>query len=267
MRKIWPTLLLLSCVYSTHTGCTSGTNTTDAGALTATLCKATQEVYCRCQDFGEGTKLCSDDGQSYGPCLPCPGVDPGVDSGNPGPEDAGTEDARGDADAGSLCGNKKVDPGEACDDGNLVNDDGCTTACVPAGGYAAKAGICPGMAIDVWTTPVTFASTTKLFPLTYRAKAACNGATGSLGSDRVFMVTPHATGTLTVKTQGATYDAMLYARPDCATEASELACQNAVNGVGDETLTVGATNGTPIYIFVDGATNTTGDLSLTLSLK
>lgn len=267
MRKTWLTLLVVVCVYGAHTGCASGSSS--PSATSATLCKASQASYCRCQDFGEGEKLCADDGQSYGPCLPCPGVDMGADSGGPGATDAGTADARANADAGSLCGNKKVDPGEACDDGNPINDDGCNTACMPAGGYPAQAGICPGMSIDLWTGPVTFAATTKLFPLSYRAKAACNGgsATGSLGADRVFLVTPHATGTLTVKTSGATFDVMLYARSDCATEVSELTCQNATSGPGDETLTVAVLSGTPIYVFVDGATNTPGDLSLTLSVK
>lgn len=266
MRRAWFSLVLLACVYSAHTGCASGSSSPSTTATT--LCKPSQEVYCRCQDFGEGTKVCADDGQSYGPCLPCPGVAP-VDASAAGPMDSGAVvDARADSgDAGSLCGNKKVDPGEACDDGNAIDDDGCNRWCMPEGGYPAQAGICPGMSIDVWSAPVTFASTTKLFPLTYRAKAACNGATGSLGSDRVFVVTTHATGMLTVKTVAATFDVMLYARSDCAMEAAELGCQNAVNGVGDETLTIPAQSGTPIYVFVDGATNTTGDLSLTLSVK
>ena len=266
MRSTLVSLFVIACVYAAHTGCASSSG--KSGTAASTLCKPNQEVYCRCQDFGEGSKTCSDDGQSYGPCLPCPGAPPQMDAGDPGPEDAGVVDAHADSgDAGSLCGNKKVDPNEACDDGNAVNDDGCNMSCMPAGGYPASAGICPGMAIAVWGAPVTFPSTTKVFPLTYRAKAACGGATGSLGSDRVFVVTPHATGTLTVKTAGATFDVMLYARSDCTTESSELACQNATAGAGDETMSLAATNGTPIYVFVDGATNTTGDLSLTFSIK
>jgi cysteine-rich repeat protein len=31
--------------------------------------------------------------------------------------------------ATAVCGDGTVDPGEACDDGNLVNEDGCTSAC------------------------------------------------------------------------------------------------------------------------------------------
>ena len=262
------TLLTALCLHSTHIGCGSSSSGGGAGGAPATLCKANQDVYCRCQDFSEGTKTCAPDGQSYGACLPCPGDTPMPDAGDPGMVDGGSADATiADADAGSLCGNAKVDPGEACDDGNLVNDDGCTTVCAPAGGYPAKAGLCPGMSVDVWTDPVTFLSTTKLFPLTYRAKVSCGGATGTLGSDRVFMVTPHKSGTLTVKTTGATFDVMLYARSDCATESSELVCQNAVNGPGDETIGVAAQSGIPIYVLVDGATSTTGDLSLTVSLK
>jgi cysteine-rich repeat protein len=36
----------------------------------------------------------------------------------------------GAGDGGALCGNGVVEPGEACDDGNTVDDDGCTNACV-----------------------------------------------------------------------------------------------------------------------------------------
>jgi cysteine-rich repeat protein len=35
---------------------------------------------------------------------------------------------------GAACGNGVVDPGEACDDGNLVDDDGCANDCGLGGG-------------------------------------------------------------------------------------------------------------------------------------
>ena len=70
--------------------------------------------------------------------------DGGADAGqaDAGAPDAGTGDA-GALDAGSdggapdagpgRCGNGAMDPGEACDDGNADNRDGCTTACRLAG--------------------------------------------------------------------------------------------------------------------------------------
>jgi cysteine-rich repeat protein len=247
--------------------------TTSTTAKPKTLCTAQQEVYCRCQNFDEGTKVCADDGQSFGPCLPCDGDTqlPDPDSGSAVSVDSGDNDAgvEGDAaDASSPCGNAKIETGEACDDGNKVEDDGCNTMCLPQGGYPMKAGICPGMAIHLWgTTPLAFAGTTNLFPLTYRAKAACGGSTGTTGSDRVYAITPHTAGMLEAKTSNATFDQLLYARSDCATEASELGCANAVSGSGGETLTFAVVSGTTYYLVVDGATNTTGNFTLTLTVK
>jgi len=28
-----------------------------------------------------------------------------------------------------MCGNNQVDPGEQCDDGNTINNDGCSNEC------------------------------------------------------------------------------------------------------------------------------------------
>ena len=36
--------------------------------------------------------------------------------------------------SGDLCGNEMVDPGEECDDGNTINGDGCSSACMNEGG-------------------------------------------------------------------------------------------------------------------------------------
>lgn len=44
-----------------------------------------------------------------------------------------TDGSSGGTQGGSppLCGNGELDQGEACDDGNLINQDDCTNACVP----------------------------------------------------------------------------------------------------------------------------------------
>jgi len=259
--------ILLSSLYFAPIGCASSATTKPQ-----TLCTPQQEVYCRCQNFDEGTKICADDGNSFGACEPCPGDTFPDDGGDIGSDDGAAGDASmqsSDAEdgGGSTCGNGIVDPGEACDDGNKVEDDGCNSSCQPEGGYPAKAGICPGMAIHVWSAPVTFAGTTNLFPITYRAKAACGGSTGSTGSDRVYAITVHSAGTLTAKTTNATFDDMLYARSDCATEASELGCANASAGTGDESLAVPVVSGATVFLIVDGTSNATGTFTLSLSAK
>jgi cysteine-rich repeat protein len=76
-------------------------------------------------------------------CAGCP--QGGSDDGGPGTEsetgDGGTGDGDGDGDGDGgtgdgdgdgepVCGNGIVEDGEACDDGNLVNNDGCTNLCM-----------------------------------------------------------------------------------------------------------------------------------------
>jgi cysteine-rich repeat protein len=249
--------------------CTSGS----AQKKADTLCTPGQDYYCRCQNFDEGSRTCNDDGQSFGACLPCDGdytppapdssVMVGSDAGS-AKDDATTNDASTDAPT-STCGNGKVDPGEACDDGNTVEDDGCNSMCMPQGGYPP--GTCPGMPVHVWQKAVTWNGTTTGFALSYRANAACGGSTGSTGSDRVYAITPHQTGTLQIAATNPTFDIMLYARSDCATQSSEVACTNAMTGNGPETFTVPVTSGSVLYLVVDGATNATGTFTLSLTPK
>jgi cysteine-rich repeat protein len=51
----------------------------------------------------------------------------------PGDDDAMQEDADADGIGDACdCGNGKIDPGESCDDGNSLDTDDCTTACIAA---------------------------------------------------------------------------------------------------------------------------------------
>jgi cysteine-rich repeat protein len=248
--------------------CTSGPSPKKA----QTLCTPGQDYYCRCQNFDEGTWTCNADGNGFGKCLPCDGdfmpPDPdasvmvGFDGSATG--DGGGDDAATDAPS-SPCGNGKIDPGEACDDGNAVEDDGCNSSCMPQGGFPP--GTCPGMPVHVWQKALTWNGTTTGFALSYRANAACGGSTGSTGSDRVYAITPHQTGVLQIDAKNPTFDVMLYARSDCTTQASEVACTNAQSGSNPETFSIPVQSGTVVYLVVDGATNATGTFTLSLTPK
>jgi cysteine-rich repeat protein len=239
-----------------------------------TFCKPQLEVYCRCQNFDEGTKTCDDDGSKFGPCEPCEGdfmppdpdtgTDIGFDAGSTDDADVPADDAAADATA-MPCGNGKIDQGEACDDANAVEDDGCNSSCMPQGGFPP--GTCPGMPVHVWQKPVTWKGTTTGFALSYRTNAACGGSTGSTGSDRVFAITPHQTGVLQIDATSPTFDVLLYARSDCTTQSSEMACTNAQTGANPETFSIPVTSGTVVYLIVDGATNATGNFTLSLTPK
>ena len=90
----------------------------------------------------------------------CAGVKPmattggGGTSGGGGAGNGSGQDARGQADGVVVntanCGNGVVDPGEKCDDGNKLGNDGCTAicqvedgwVCPPAGGACTRTQIC-----------------------------------------------------------------------------------------------------------------------------
>lgn len=56
------------------------------------------------------------------------GGDGGSDGGGPGTTTITTSSVGGQG-GGPVCGNGVVEPGEECDDGNAVDDDGCSNAC------------------------------------------------------------------------------------------------------------------------------------------
>jgi len=52
-----------------------------------------------------------------------------TEAGNGGTSPGGADSGPKEAGKPSLCGNGKIDPGEQCDDGNTLDEDGCTSAC------------------------------------------------------------------------------------------------------------------------------------------
>ncbi len=216
-----------------------------------TLCTANLEVFCRCQDRQEGQKQCSADGKSYGPCVPCETFDnpegpldpgdptfpelPEFDAGEEKPEDAGVTPG---------CGNGIVDKDEDCDDRTADGADGCDGACKLAGGTSLATSGCPGLDVHVWGglhKPTLSATTVGSGNRNIKPSCAAAGSTttsGTTAADRVFKVTAHATGTMTVALTGVAYNAFLYVAKTCAAvDVATTACVNKVDGNGAETLT------------------------------
>jgi cysteine-rich repeat protein len=230
-------------------------------------------VFCRCQNRDEGTKLCNDDGHSFGKCDPCetptnpvlPDPTPGVDA--------------GDLDAPvvppATCGDKIVQDGEDCDDGNKVEVDGCDSTCHLSGTNPLGTRSCPGLETHVWSKPVTYVGTTVGSTFTGSLSPNCksdgvNPTSGASGSDRVFNVTAHKTGTMTVTTTDTDYDCLLYVTQSCTTTPiTYLTCAHNTIGVGGETMTFPVTAGKSYSVFVDGAgiTKPQGVFRLTVSIQ
>jgi len=161
------------------------------------------------------------------------------------------------------CGDGKVTPGEECDDGNNVGNDGCSAVCKKE--QAGPNDVCPGVAIALTGTGAatrkgTVNGTTAT---TYGQTAgSCGGGTGK---DAVYVVTPDVTGLLTVKLT-STFDSVLYARRTCDDTKTEAQCNDAPGTKGGEQLRVAATKGQPIYLFVDGYSGSSGTFTLDLEL-
>lgn len=241
-------------------GCATSTAAPDTG----TKCTPGAYVYCRCKDRAEGTKLCKEDGRSFEACDPCESsTNPGLpdDPNRPPVEvDAGRDGA---APSTARCGDKTAQDGEDCDDGNAIETDGCDSTCKLAGTDPVATRSCPGLDVHVWSKPVSYVSTTQGSTNTGSANPTCPGTdganptTGAAASDRVFRVVAHKTGQMNVTTSDTGYDSFLYVTRSCVPGAngdlSYLACINANNGVGGETLRFPVTAGKAYSVLVDGA--------------
>lgn len=243
-------------------GCVASTTKADPNII---KCTPGNYVFCRCQNRAEGTKLCNEDGHSFQKCDPCETADNPVlpdDPNHPPPEvDAGADAAP--PPVAAVCGDKIVQDGEDCDDGNKIEDDGCDSECHLGGSNPLTSRSCPGLATHVWAKSVTYIGTTLGSTNTGSAKPTCissmggNPTTGAAGPDRVFKVIAHKTGKLTVTTSDTNYDSFVYVTDNCAPTAdgslSYLACSNNTNGVGGETLSIPVTAGKSYSVLVDGA--------------
>lgn len=243
-------------------------------------CKPGAYFYCRCKNRDEGTKLCNADGHSFERCDPCESPNNPVEEEDPNTQpfevDSGKTDS---APPTSACGNKTIQDGEECDDGNAIEDDGCDSHCHLAGANPAASRSCPGLPVHVWTKPVSYKGTTEGSTNTAAAHPACvtaangtRGATGGTQPDRVFAVVAHATGTMTVATSDVTYDSFVYATKSCSPQSGEVttfACANGKAGVGPETLEFPVTNGQTYYVIVDGTglTAPSGAFRATFSIR
>ena len=241
-----------------------GCATSSAAPDTSTRCTPGSYVYCRCKNREEGTKLCNEDGRSFDICDPC------ETPSNPGlPDDPNNPPVEVDASADGApqptgrCGDKIVQDGEDCDDGNAIETDGCDSTCKLAGTDPLATRSCPGLDVNVWSKPVSFVGTTQGSTNTGSAKPTCPGTgggnptTGAAASDRLFRVVAHKTGQMNVVTSDTGYDSFLYVTSSCVPgpngELGYLACINANNGVGGEALKFPVTAGKAYSVVVDGA--------------
>lgn len=232
------------------------------------LCNPGNYVFCRCRDRQEGSKLCKEDGRSFGPCEPCPSYDDPDGWLEPGEPEELPPLPDADEEPDATCGDGVVQHGEDCDDANTNEADGCSSKCELAGTTPPATNACPGLDVHVWggaheptLTSTTVASGNRKVATPCTA-AASTPTSGQASADRVFKVVAHKTGTMTVAVTDASYNAFLYVAETCPSDDVEwFACTNQVDGVGSETLSFSVDEGKSYYVFVDGALPSSRDTS------
>ncbi|MEZ4447109.1 MAG: hypothetical protein R3B72_48970 [Polyangiaceae bacterium] len=161
----------------------------------------------------------------------------------------------------AVCGNMVVEPGEGCDD----NTSSCNN-CQLGGGTTCGDAIQVSQGLGT----ATYTGTTVGGGL--HNTNSCNGA--QQATDRVYLVTPLASGFLTASLTRPTtdYDALLYALSDCLDPGSTIQCVDAWDpndntATGGEVISFEVQAGVPVYLVVDGFGNQSGNYELKLDLS
>lgn len=176
---------------------------------------------------------------------------------------------------GSFCGDGKVDQGEACDDINKVDGDGCSPSCTAVNGDPAAADCTTPHPVHMWKGSIVSGtgSTTTYGNTFAKPGTSCDPTVGSnLAPDHVYEVTAHAAGTLkvTMTPTEATYNVVLVARKTCTdanTQAGDTITKcNAQSAGVAEVITVPVASGEKIYVAADGALTAKGTYTIKFEL-
>jgi cysteine-rich repeat protein len=175
---------------------------------------------------------------------------------------------------GTFCGDGKIDPGEACDDVNKTDGDGCSPSCKAINGDPATADCTTPHAVHMWkgATVVGTGSTTSYGNTFKKTGTSCTVSTSdlNLAPDHVYEVTAHAAGTLkvTLTPTEATFNMEIVARTTCADPNSQAAgmCANDGGAGAVETMSYAMNSGEKIYVAAEGALNAKGSYTIKFEL-
>lgn len=231
VRALLGAAVAAAVLFASTQGCSSSTGAGPGGVH----CTPGANVFCRCADRGEGTKLCKEDGASFEACT----------TGNAG-ECVGGEDLT-DPQTGQPVDPGPDKPGQPEPAGTAVDS-------------------CPGKPTSLGVAEVVIEGDTTGAKDKAKGKAgAC--AAGGGGPDHIFHLQPTGTGSLAIKVQGVgALNPTVYLRSTCDDEASQLACAETTGAGGAETLRYDVVTGRDYYLYVDGASGSAGKYSMSLKL-
>lgn len=180
-------------------------------------CVPRETSRCLCE-LDEGVRTCDDQGK-LGPCV-C------------------------EAGAATRCGNRTVDEGEACDDGNRQSGDGCSATCVPDG-RPAGVDACPGQEVVIGSgKSLTFELAGALI-----ASSNDGGTCSSTGApDRIIALKSTVTTRLRIDVTPQ-IPALVSYRAICGTPSSVIGCSVAGAGTPSSRI-IDVTAGQPVFLFL-----------------
>lgn len=175
----------------------------------------------------------------------------------------------------AFCGNGQVDASEACDDGNQVDNDGCSSDCTKVSGDPTSGNGCPGHPVDVWPgkTVLGTSSTTAYGNAFTKTGTSCLVSSSNLNAaqDHVYAVTAHATGVLKIvaSPQDSAFNLMLIGRSTCTdpTTQGPGMCSNDYSDGVPETLLLSVTNGQTVSVAVDAVLNHKGSYTISFEYQ
>ena len=210
-------LLSIACSW-VALACGSEPDEGRSGGSGLTRCVPNQTLVCTC-GLDKGSQTCDEQGR-LSKCE-CPDARPELPL---TPSPATEPDDVVDLD--KTCGNGVIDPGEACDDANRIDGDGCSATCQPDGA-PKSADACPGQAVSLGKgAKVTLAGTTVGYADDLRATCF-----DSSGPDRVYAIQPRQNGFMTVDAAfGSGFHAVVEVRRGtCALSTAQVLCEDTLS--------------------------------------
>jgi cysteine-rich repeat protein len=166
-----------------------------------------------------------------------------------------------------ICGNGAIEVPEECDDGNKLDNDGCSHECKFES--AGPADLCPGKPLVLYElygtrTGVASGDTSTLYA---QYQGSCG--TTAPSKDAVHEINTGPTGgTLTLRvgsSPGTDFDTVLYVRSGSCAKGTQIKCED-VDGYGGELVAFDTAPNATYWAFVDGRNGASGHYSLQATL-
>ncbi len=148
----------------------------------------------------------------------------------------------------STCGDRMIEGGETCDDGNTTGGDGCSGSCATE----STADACPGRGIVLRHGVQRYLGTNVGASSTESCRTGFPGFSETgFGPDIVYAIAPQYSGMLSIRVDAPGFDVVLQTKSACPGFTDHF-CEDSEGTGGSESLTGWVTNGVRYMVVVSG---------------